>query len=96
MAGKTPQLLCPYTPENSSPLNFAPFLVPNIYDSELIDNLPSIASFLSLPATRLSSFSTPATLWRDVPGVRGHHLLMRSEKEKFELCSTQCGYIILA
>ena len=31
MAGKTPQLLCPYTPENSSPLNFAPFLVKNIW-----------------------------------------------------------------
>ena len=71
MAGKTPQLLCPYTPEKSYPLNFALFLVPIICDSELIDNLPSIASFLSLPATRLSSFSTPASLWRDVPGGIG-------------------------
>ena len=71
MAGKTPQLLCPYTPEKSYPLDFALFLVPIICDSELIDNLPSIASFLSLPATRLSSFSTPASLWRDVPGGIG-------------------------
>ena len=71
MAGKTPQLLCPYTPEKSYPLNFALFLVPIICDSQLIDNLPSIASFLFLPATRLSSSSTPASLWRDVPGGIG-------------------------
>ena len=57
-----------HTLKNSSPLNIALFLVPIICDSKLIDNLPSIASFLSLPATRLSSSSTPASLCRDAPG----------------------------